>query len=268
MNFETINQNDLNNIMLLQPDGWPGIDKEFEFYIQSDFCNPVKVTIDEQIVGIGASIAFENTAWLAHIIVDHNFRNKGIGFKIVDVLVKHLNETKPIETFLLIATEIGRPVYLRYGFRDVCSYLFMKREKTWITKPDSDNILDFKDEYRSAIYALDFLTTGEKRESLIEPHINSSKAFIEDGIITGYFLPTLREGLIYAQTEKAGIGLMNLKYSNIDKAVLPSRNIAGIKFLKENGFIENTIKGTRMILGKDLNWKPANMYSRISGNFG
>ncbi len=61
---------------------------------------------------------------------------------------------------------------------------------------------------------------------------------------------------------------MNLKYSTSDKAVLPSENIAGIEFLKQNGFVENTTKGTRMIMGKELEWKPNNVYSRISGNFG
>ena len=61
---------------------------------------------------------------------------------------------------------------------------------------------------------------------------------------------------------------MNLKYARSDKAVIPSLNIAGIEFLKQNGFIEDSVKGTRMVLGKELDWKPKNIFSRISGNFG
>jgi hypothetical protein len=144
----------------------------------------------------------------------------------------------------------------------------MKREKPWTERPLSENIFDFKKEYRSAIYEIDYNTTSEKRKNLLEPYLNSSKVYIENGLITGYFLPALREGLIYAQTEKTGLELMAFKYSTSDKAVLPSENSIGVEFLKQNGFVENTIKGTRMILGKGLNWKPTNMYSRISENFG
>lgn len=61
---------------------------------------------------------------------------------------------------------------------------------------------------------------------------------------------------------------MKIKYSKIDKASLPSDNIMGIEFLKYNRFIETTKKVSRMILGKDINWKPNKIYSRIGGNFG
>jgi len=44
--------------------------------------------------------------------------------------------------------------------------------------------------------------------------------------------------------------------------------IAGIEFFRQNGFIEDSIKGTRMVPGKELNWKPKNIYSRIGGNSG
>jgi hypothetical protein len=38
--------------------------------------------------------------------------------------------------------------------------------------------------------------------------------------------------------------------------------------LKDNGFRETETKGTRMILGKDIEWEPLNIYSRAGGNFG
>ncbi len=200
--------------------------------------------------------------------MDKDYRNKGIGNGIVKELISRLKEIKSIETYMLIATEIGRPVYLKSGFRDVDNYLFMKRGQPWKGKPVSEKIFDFKKEYRSAIYDLDFDVSGEKREILLEPHLASSKVFIENNRLTGYYLPGLREGLIYGQTEEAGTELMNLKYARSDKAVIPSLNIAGIEFLKQNGFIEDSVKGTRMVLGKELDWKPKNIFSRISGNFG
>jgi GNAT superfamily N-acetyltransferase len=261
-------QSDLQQIKHLQPEGWSDIVTEFEFYINSDFCTPIKLELDGIIVGVGASIAFEKTAWLAHIIVDTNYRNKGIGYDIVNELIYRLKRDFSTETFLLIATELGRPLYLKFGFKDVSNYLFMKREQPWKEQPISPKIADFQEEFRSSIYDIDLQASGEHRAKLIDPFIKNSKVYIEKGKVTGYYLPGLREGLIYAQTNEAGLELMKYKYSKIDKAVLPSENKAGVDFLKTNGFAEIPTKGTKMVMGKDLVWKPDMMFSRISGNFG
>ncbi|OQX81186.1 MAG: hypothetical protein B6D64_02270 [Bacteroidetes bacterium 4484_276] len=53
-----------------------------------------------------------------------------------------------------------------------------------------------------------------------------------------------------------------------NKIVLPEDNQAGVGFLKQNGFVKTETKGTRIIPGKDIYWKPENIYSRIGGNFG
>ena len=50
--------------------------------------------------------------------------------------------------------------------------------------------------------------------------------------------------------------------------MLPEDNQAGVGFLKQNGFVKTETKGTRMIPGKEIYWKPENIYSRIGGNFG
>ena len=268
MGVTIFKQSDLQRINHLQPDGWSDITTEFEFYIKSDFCTPIKYEIDGKIVGVGASIAFERTAWLAHIIVDSNFRNKGIGYDIVNELICRLKIDFSTETFLLIATELGRPLYLKFGFNDASNYLFMKKEMPWKEQPVSPKIAEFIEDYRSSIYSIDLQASGEKRERLIDPFIKKSKVYIENGKVTGYYLPDLREGLIYAKTSEAGLELMKYKYSKIDKAVLPSENKVGVKFLKVNGFAEILTKGTKMLMGKDLVWKPDMMYSRISGNFG
>ena len=81
-------------------------------------------------------------------------------------------------------------------------------------------------------------------------------------------MPDLGEGLINAETDSAGLELMKVKYSQIDKSVLPSDNVVGIEYLKKNGFVETDTKGTRMILGNDIDWKPEKIFSRIGGNYG
>jgi len=83
----------------------------------------------------------------------------------------------------------------------------------------------------------------------------------------GYYFPQPGEGLIVADTIEAGIALMKFKYSNVDKAVLPADNFAGIDFLKKNGFVEKS-RCFRMARGHGLAWYPDKIFSRIGGNFG
>jgi len=267
VNFESITYQDLDEIRDLRPDGWPDIVPAFEFYIKSSFCKALKVREENKIAGIGSFISFENTGWIGHMIVDKNFRNRGIGFQILKALMNNLH-TGSIDTCLLIASELGRPVYLKAGFRDVTEYCFMERGKPWITRSFSRNIVSFQEEHRPIVYALDRKVSGENREKLLVDYVKNAKVYLKNGILEGYYLPDLKEGLIIADSEEAGLALMEIKYANADKAALPSDNIIGIKFLKENGFVNRDKKGTRMIYGKEIQWMPKKIYSRIGGNLG
>jgi len=266
MQFKTITTPDLDKIRNLQPEDWPDIIPDISFYIKSSICNPIKAQINDDIVGTGTSIVFDNTSWIAHIIVGSDYRNKGIGSAIVNELLESLSRDS-IATCSLIATELGKPVYLKAGFRIVTEYSFFQREKTWIEYPVSKNIISFTEDYRSRIYELDKKISGENREKLLIYFLANSMLYIEYNKVLGYYIPDFKEGLIFADTEEAGLELMKIKYSKVDKAVLPSNNTVGLTFLKQNGFVE-TKKATRMILGKDIDWKPEKIYSRIGGNLG
>lgn len=115
MRVQPLNHNDLNSLPGLQPDGWQDITPSFEFYTRSSFCFPLKIISDDKIVGIGTTIIHHDVAWLAHIIVQKDYRKKGIGQLITERLVDSL---KPMncETIYLLATDLGAPVYEKAGF--------------------------------------------------------------------------------------------------------------------------------------------------------
>jgi hypothetical protein len=267
MQYDRLTYIDIEQIKSLQPDGWPDITDAFKFYCENDYCNPIKATLDEKIVGIGNSIMFDKTAWLAHIIVSINFRNQGIGFKIVDLLQKDIKE-KGIDTSLLIATELGEPVYKKVGFRKVTDYRYFKKENDLIKKELSKNIQPYKDVFYKDLIQLDNYVSGENREKLLKNYLNESFVYVDNNVIQGLFIPNLGEGPIYALTPNAGKELMRFKYSSVDKATIPSENQTGIELLKAFGFNETNTTGKRMIFGQDIEWKPTMIYSRIGGNFG
>ena len=90
MNFGTIEESELDQVEALEPKGWTGMRERFSQYVSSDFCDPVKVFVEDRIIGVGASIRFKQTAWLAHIVVHEDYRNRGIGLQIVNKLMSNL----------------------------------------------------------------------------------------------------------------------------------------------------------------------------------
>lgn len=267
MQCEKLTHSEIDRISYLQPEGWPDIKDAFRFYCSSDFCNPIKITLDTQIVGIGNSIMFDKTAWLAHIIVSPDYRKQGIGFRMVNSLLSDI-KTRGIETALLLATELGEPVYLKSGFRKVSDYSFFKREAVNAEKYYTNKIHSYKLDYYNDIIRLDIYISGENREKLIKDYLRESFVYISNGTINGFYIPNLGEGPVFALTKDAGKELMRFKYSTINKAAIPGENKAGIDFLKELGFAGTNTVGKRMIWGYDTEWKPEMVYSRIGGNLG
>ena len=125
MEIQVLNHHDINFIAELQPEGWDSILPKMVFYVESSFCFPIKVIIDNKIVGLGATIIHENTAWLGHIIVHNENRGKGLGKLITQKLIE-IAKQKQCQTILLIATEFGAPVYEKVGFVTQTEYLFFK----------------------------------------------------------------------------------------------------------------------------------------------
>ena len=96
---------DIAELHALQPAGWPDITPNFNHYITSASCSPLKFCIENRIVGIGAAIAHKNSCWLGHIIVHPDFRNQGIGRFITETLCERMSAGFP--TISLIATDMG-----------------------------------------------------------------------------------------------------------------------------------------------------------------
>jgi len=267
MKFATVTYHDLGEIRHLQPEGWPDIVKEFKFYLDADFCLPVKKVHGNRMVGIGAAIILGDSAWIAHIIVDPEFRKRGIGFSIVEELMQKLKGFS-IRSYLLIATEMGKSLYEKAGFKGVSDYAYFKREMPWNDPIISDKVVPYETAFYSEILKLDQKITGENRGELLMDHMHTSKVFIENNSVAGTYIPDLGEGLIIANTVTAGTELMKVKYAIKDKAVLPAENEAGISFLEQNGFAKTSVRGTRMVYGKEVQWQPDKIYSRIGGNLG
>ncbi len=266
MKIEPFEQADLSLICSLQPPGWHDIVPSFAFYVPSPICRPVKVTLDDEIIGIGTGISHGKTGWLAHVVVHRDHQRKGVGRSIVDHVVSLLRNSG-CKSVSLAATEQGFPLYRKAGFEEQTQYVFLERSVPAEPVRPQGRVRNYEMADRADILSMDREISGEERSRILDDRLAGSYVYEENGAVVGFYLPDLGEGLILANNVEAGIALMEVRLSHVKTAVLPVDNRDGIQFFTDADFRE-TRRATRMVLGDRYSWKPDCMYNRIAGNLG
>lgn len=265
LDFKAVEYSDLDEINSLQPEGWASIEEDFRYHINNPFATTIKACVNDKLVGVGIALNFGETAWLDQIIVNPDYRGKGIGYKIVDYLMRELDALST-RTVQLIATPLGESVYKKFGFSEISTYVSL--EKTSNEKFSySQKILKCTPDHFEDLLKMDKEINGEDRSLLLKPYLKDAMVYF-DGSLQGYFFPNLYEGPIYAKYDQAAKELMKLKSSNAQKAILPSENQNAIVILNDLGFENQKIIGKRMLWGKPIKWKPTMIYNRVGGNYG
>jgi len=265
MEFKKIITEDLEKIKELSPEGWVDICPIIENYIKYKFCHSIKLIENNELLGIGTAIFYENTSWIAHLIVPEKHRNKGYGSKILNYLCEYCFNNG-FKSILLFATEMGYPLYKKYGFKIQTEYL--QYEKTHDFEYNYDkNIRNISVNDYSKIFELDYIATGENRQKLLTKYLDNGFVYLVNENIIGFYLLNLGEGLIIAMNEVAGLELMKLRISNKKQSTVPVKNNIANEYFRENNFKELK-KIKRMIYGNGIILKDENIYNRIGGNFG
>lgn len=265
MKIDSLNASDVPQLHTLQPDGWMPIVPYYEFYVAARYCYPVRCVIDNEIAGIGTSIEHQGTAWIAHIIVHHHYRRRGIGTVITRTLMDRLLNERRVRSIHLVATPMGEPLYHQLGFRRVSEYVFLRGGKT--SGDPEATIEAYNPDFREEGLKMDYDGSSENRSALLEPHWRNACFMTKDGALTGFYMPALGEGYILATSQESGLALLRRKHSNGAPGVIPEENRHAITCLEANGFTEYR-RGARMIYGQPLPWHPERIYGRIGGNLG
>jgi GNAT superfamily N-acetyltransferase len=75
---------------------------------------------DGKVVGTAATMSYQDRfAWISMVLVDPDYRNRGIGSKLLERAVQYLDRSR-IPTLKLDATPLGKPLYEKMGFS--CEY--------------------------------------------------------------------------------------------------------------------------------------------------
>ncbi|MES2691103.1 MAG: GNAT family N-acetyltransferase [Bacteroidota bacterium] len=256
---------DLPLLKALQPAGWGDIMPNMIFYTGSDFCYLVKAVVDDNIVGCGAVIIHGNCAWLANIIVHETYRGKGAGTAITSHLLHYAGAKRG--SIILIATKFGYPVYKKLGFTDDEEYTFFSGAE--IETRHDERILPYAEPFKDAVFTIDREVTGESREQLLTPKLSDAFVYVNNGLVEGFTIPSLGEGLTLAYNNHAGIALMNKSLAGKTRIALPKPNTAAIDhalLLKLKPLAD--LYAIKMYKGKRIEWKPGQTFGRVGGNMG
>lgn len=258
--------NDIPFLTLLQPEGWPDIVPVYAFYNNSPFCFPIKITIANEIVGVGTTIMHHDVAWLAHIIVHPDYRNRGLGKLITKSLIDAI-DSRICKTIYLIATALGEPIYEKIGFETETEYLFYKDILPVSNYIPSANILPYNKLFHDQIQRMDQYVSGENRMFHFEEYLSNAYLFVTNNRVEGYYVPDFHEGLIISTTSKAGIELMTTRLMTKENVVFPIDNVEAIAYMRIQGF-EPFKTAKRMRLGEIRRVEYAKIYNRIAGSIG
>lgn len=239
----------------------------FGFHFGHPYFFPIVAEVEGELAGCANGILFGRTGWLGNIIVLPNYRGHGLGTGLTQYLVDYFF-TKGCITQILVATSMGEPIYRKIGFRKVSEYIFLN-------SPDNPSVLSAEsirpcrpDDY-DKICRIDYSITAEDRRSFLARFL--ATGWVHESSrdeIDGFFLPEMGQGAILAENDEAGLGLISHKMKSGGKLiVLPKQNKSALTYLSIHGYQE-VIRAPRMVLGPDLNWQPANIYSRGSGYSG
>ena len=201
---------DMDSLMKLKNvEGWNQLEKDWALLINYKESINLVAVLDDLIVGTITAINYANTvAWIGMMLVDRDYRGRGIS-KLL--LIDAINKLKKCKSIKLDATPAGRPVYLKLGFVD--EYTLFRMTNPSVSKISLSDISVETEQVMPAdiseVAEFDQKVFGADRTELIralyESYPELAWLIRENGRITGFCLGRLGQnftqiGPVYASS--------------------------------------------------------------------
>jgi GNAT superfamily N-acetyltransferase len=96
--------------------GWNQTSADWERFLNASPDGCFVAEVNGQVCGTAMTITYEGRfAWVGMVLVDPEFRSRGIGTKLLERTIEYLDTLK-IPTVKLDATPLGKPLYEKLGF--------------------------------------------------------------------------------------------------------------------------------------------------------
>ena len=270
-----IEREELPLVRDLAPPEWElDMEKLYRQHYDQPYFYPTVTMLGANVAGVGMANVHSNCAWIGTIIVKEAYRNKGIGAAITHHLIDHSLQ-RGMETIILSASHAGLAIYEKMGFVTDSEYVFF-RPGALMADANSRNggkpaerqpISPITEKDFLSILELDRRVSGEDRKGLLFHTMGTGFKYADEGI-KGYYLPDFGKGLVIADTDAAGLGLLKYKIARERSSVcIPEANAAAAGLLAAVGY-EPYLRATRMFLHRNIQWDATKVYARGSGALG
>jgi GNAT superfamily N-acetyltransferase len=262
-------------VALALAQGWRDRRRFYDFVLRTATCQPVAGAVGGRLVATGLATANGPVGWLGAIVVDADYRRRGIGRAVTEDLCRRLR-TAGCETLSLEATDAGRPMYERMGFRVVTTYHQLQADHLPDppAAPGGATVRRLEPVDLPAVFELDRLATAEDRSVPLRVLAESDGWILErSGSVSGFLLPAERAyGAIAAPRFEDGLFLLDLHRHVVRagghvRAGIPHGHSAAWRELAARGW-EETWQAPRFLLGPDVPWRPEWIWGQINSAMG
>jgi GNAT superfamily N-acetyltransferase len=264
--------------------GWNQTEEDWRRFLRASERGCMVAEVDGQVRGTVATIIYDHRfAWVGMVLVDPEYRGKGLGTNLLEAAIEYLEDAK-VPTVKLDATPLGKPIYEKLGFQseyEIERWILKRTPRVAAETPGFAFAQKVPEGLFKLLLAEDREAFGADRSQLLESlHRGAPKftlAICESEVLigsafgrSGSFADHL--GPWIAKDERAGAELLRSFIARSSREVLlvdrlKSNAIAG-RLLQAVGF-ECSRPLTRMYHGpNDHPGQTENLYAILGPEFG
>jgi len=193
MNLRTMTKQDIpGGLRLNTLSGWNQTAADWQRFLENSPRGCFVMEHGGKVVGTATTICYENRfAWIGMVLVDPEFRKKGIGTELLKKTIEHLDDAG-ILTLKLDATPQGKPIYAKLGFveeYEIERWILKRPPGTNSTTCSATREL-FSEKQKEQIFRMDKESFGADRSFLLRCLCEEAPEFAtavwEDESLQGY----------------------------------------------------------------------------------
>jgi GNAT superfamily N-acetyltransferase len=249
--------------------GWGDRRIKMAWVVGHAACRPFVAEAAGAIVGTGVTTVNGSVGWIGTIWVEPAWRGRGLGRALTATTIEAA-EAAGCRTLVLVATEAGRPLYERFGFRVQTTYRIVEAPGLDAGSRDP-RVRPFRDADLRAMTSLDAAATGEDRAHLLADFAAPGTTRVVergDGSLGGFVIrapwgggatiaPDIEDAMAILQARRLA--------SSPDRRVragLLEANTAGLERLLADGWVD-AWQAPRMIRGEMPAWQPTAIWGQF-----
>ena len=266
-------------VALALAQGWRDRRLFYDMVLRTPSCQPLVGVLDGRVVATGLAVVSLPVGWIGAIVVELEYRRRGYGRAMTEEICRRLR-TAGCATLSLEATDAGRPMYERMGFRLATHYHQLQADHLPQppVPPEGTRVRMLAGTDLPAVFGLDRLATGEDRSAALAVLAEAGGWVLvgdseSEGGLRGFLLPADRSyGAVIAARRQDGNYLLDLHRYLVPagahvRAGVPDEHEAGWRELADRGWVETWL-APRMLIGQSVSWRPEWIWGQINSAMG